>query len=56
MTNAHSFETEAKRRAKGRNLRPLLKLLPFLRPYGPKIAIALAALLVASAATLIVPV
>ena len=37
-------------------LRPLLKLLPYLRPYRGKAILALFALLVASAATLIIPI
>jgi ATP-binding cassette subfamily B protein len=56
MSNTHNFEDEAKRRPKGSNLRPLLKLLPFLKPYRSRIVLALIALLVAAAATLVVPV
>ena len=56
MSNAHSFEADAKRRAKSRNFRPLLNLLQFVRPYRSRVILALVALLVASAATLIVPV
>jgi ATP-binding cassette subfamily B protein len=56
MSNSQSFEAEAKRREKSRNLRPLMRLLPFLRPYRVRIVLALVALLVAAAATLIVPV
>jgi ATP-binding cassette subfamily B protein len=41
-------------RTRSRSLRPLGKLLPFLRPYRGRIAIALIALVVASAATLAV--
>ena len=37
-------------------LRPLLKLLPYLRPYRSKVILALFALLLASAATLIIPI
>src|SRR5512143_1190299 len=36
-------------------LTPLLQLAPFLRPYRPRIALALAALVVAAGATLTVP-
>jgi ATP-binding cassette subfamily B protein len=53
---SHNFEALAKRRAKSSNLRPLLTLLPFLRPYRGKVVLALVALMIASAATLIVPV
>ncbi len=38
-----------------RNLRPLLRLLPFLRPYRIQILLALVALLIASLSTLAVP-
>lgn len=56
MSSSHDFEDEAKRRARSRNLRPLLRLLPFVRPYRGRVVLALVALLVASAATLVVPV
>jgi ATP-binding cassette subfamily B protein len=56
MSSSHDFEEEAKRRARSRNLRPLLRLLPFVRPYRGRVVLALAALLVASAATLVVPI
>ena len=39
-----------------RKLRPLLKLLPYLRPYRSRVYLALFALLVASSATLIIPI
>jgi ATP-binding cassette subfamily B protein len=42
-------------RAKGRSLRPLRQILPFLYPYRFRIAFATAALIVSSAATLVVP-
>jgi ATP-binding cassette, subfamily B, bacterial len=42
-------------RAKGRSLQPLWRILPFLRPYRWRIAIALFALICSSAATLILP-
>jgi ATP-binding cassette subfamily B protein len=42
-------------RPKGRSLRPLRRLLPFLRPYRWRIAGALFALICSSAATLILP-
>ncbi len=42
-------------RPKSRSLAPLRGLLPFLRPYRGRIAIALVALLTSSAATLILP-
>ena len=50
------YRREAKSRPKTKNLRPLLRLLPFLLKYRARIAIALGGLLVASAATLIIPV
>jgi ATP-binding cassette subfamily B protein len=49
------YEEEARRRPKGRNLRPLLRLTPFLRPYGRQMLFALIALLAAAGATLAVP-
>jgi ATP-binding cassette subfamily B protein len=42
-------------RAKSRSLEPLRRLLPFLRPYRGRIALALLALMCSSAATLILP-
>ena len=53
---SNSYEDEARRRPKGRNLKPLVRLTPFLQRYRGRVAIAVVALLVASAATLIVPV
>jgi len=53
---ADNFEAEARRRPKGRNLRPLARLTPFLWRYRGRVAVALIALLVAAGATLIVPV
>ncbi len=50
------YEQEAKRRGKSNNLRPLRSLLPFLGSYRLQIAIALVSLLVASGATLIIPI
>jgi ATP-binding cassette, subfamily B, bacterial len=52
MTN--NFEHIA--RPKTKNLRPLLRLLPFLMQYRSRVVLALVALLVASTATLIIPV
>ncbi len=43
-------------RPKGRSLRPLLALVPFLRPYAGTLCLALGALLVASGAFLVLPV
>jgi ATP-binding cassette subfamily B protein len=43
-------------RPKGRSLKPLRELWPYLRPHGGKFALALLALLVASAAMLVLPV
>ena len=51
-----TFEQEARRRARGRDLRPLVRLLPFLWKYRGRMLVALLALLVAAAATLVVPV
>ena len=51
-----SFEHETRHRPKGRNLRPLARLVPFLWRYRGRMAVALVALLVAAAATLVVPV
>ncbi len=53
---ADNFEDEARRRPKGKNLRPLARLTPFLWRYRGRVAVALIALLVAAAATLIVPI
>ncbi len=50
-----SFEDEARRRPKSRNLRPLLRLTPFLARYKLQIILALVALLAAASATLVVP-
>ncbi len=50
------YEQEAKRRGKSRNLRPLARLMPFLSRYKPQVAMAFVALLVASVATLVIPV
>jgi ATP-binding cassette subfamily B protein len=49
------YEEEARRRPKSRNLRPLLRLTPFLRPYRRQMLFALLALLTAAAATLALP-
>ena len=48
--------TEPADRPKGRSIRPLRALLPFLRPYRTTLLLALAALLVAAAAMLALPV
>jgi ATP-binding cassette, subfamily B, bacterial len=53
---SNSYEDEARRRPKSRNLRPLLSLTPFLRPYRRQMLFALIALLAAAGATLAVPV
>jgi ATP-binding cassette subfamily B protein len=50
-----SFEDEARRRPKSRNLRPLLRLTPFLARYKVQMVLALVALLAAAGATLAVP-
>ncbi len=49
-------EEEARNRPKGRSLRPLAELLPYLRPYRGMLALAIAALLVASGLMLALPV
>src|SRR5688500_14652587 len=49
-------EARAEDRPKSKSLRPLRALVPFLRPYRHVIIAALAALLVASAAMLALPV
>ena len=48
-----SYEDEARRRPKGKNLRPLLRLTPFLGRYKGRVVLALIALLVAATATLL---
>src|SRR6202007_1762588 len=48
--------TEGADRPKARSLRPLAELVPFLRPYRVRLAVALFALLVAAAAMLALPV
>ncbi len=53
---SNSFEQEARRRPKGRSLRPIARLTPFLLRYRGRMAIALVALLLAAAATLVVPI
>ena len=53
---SNTYEDEARRRPKSRNLRPLLRLTPFLRPYRREMVLALIALLAAAGATLAVPV
>ena len=54
MTN--SYGLNSRRREKSKDLRPLRRLLPFLTAYRGRILAALLALLVASAATLTVPI
>jgi len=51
-----SPEEEARNRPKGRSLRPLLYLVPFLRPYRGMLVAAIAALLAASGLMLALPV
>ncbi len=50
------YEQEARRRGKSSNLRPLARLLPFLARYKAQAVAAIVALLVASLATLVVPI
>jgi ATP-binding cassette, subfamily B, bacterial len=54
MSNA--YEDEARRRPKGKSLRPLARLTPFLGRYRGRVILALIALIVAAAATLVVPI
>jgi ATP-binding cassette subfamily B protein len=53
---SNSYEDEARRRPRGRNLRPLLRLTPFLRRYKLQMVLALVSLLAAAGATLAVPI
>ncbi len=53
---SNNFEVQSKSRAKGKNLRPLVRLLPFILKYRSQMVIAIIALLVASVATLVVPI
>jgi ATP-binding cassette subfamily B protein len=50
-----SIEEQARRRPKGRDLRPLLRLMPYFRRYRGRVGLALVCLLAAAAATLAVP-
>ncbi len=52
---SNTYEEEARRRPKSRNLRPLLRLTPFLTQYRGRMVLALLALLTAAGATLAVP-
>jgi ATP-binding cassette subfamily B protein len=52
---AHA-EEDPRNRPKGKSLRPLLALAPFLRPYAGMLALALAALVIASGLMLSLPV
>ncbi|MGH6853802.1 MAG: ABC transporter transmembrane domain-containing protein [Aestuariivirga sp.] len=53
---SNQYEEEARRRPKGKSLRPLARLTPFLLRYRGQVILALIALIVAAAATLIVPI
>jgi len=53
---SNSYEAEARRRPKSRNLRPLASLLPYLFRYRGRVVLATIALLVAAGATLVVPI
>ncbi|HWD50067.1 MAG TPA: ABC transporter transmembrane domain-containing protein [Rhizomicrobium sp.] len=53
---AEQLQHVAAGRKKSRSLRPLRQILPFLKPYRWRIAIALLALIISSAATLTLPV
>ena len=50
-----SIEEQARRRPKGRDLRPLLRLMPYFRRYQGRVGLALVCLVAAAAATLAVP-
>ncbi len=52
---AEQVQYVAQSRAKGRSLRPLKALVPFLKPYSGRIVLAVLALLTSSAATLVLP-
>ena len=52
---SNTYEDEARRRPKSRNLKPLLRLTPYLTRYQGRMMLALLALLVAAGATLVVP-
>ncbi len=52
---SNTYEDEARRRPKSRNLKPLLRLTPFLTRYRGRMVLALLALLTAAGATLVVP-
>ncbi|MBC8037374.1 MAG: ATP-binding cassette domain-containing protein [Rhizobiales bacterium] len=53
---SNQYEDEARRRPKGKSLRPLARLAPFLLRYRGQVILALIALVVAAAATLVVPI
>jgi ATP-binding cassette, subfamily B, bacterial len=53
---SNNFEIQSRSRAKTKDLRPLVRLLPFILKYRLQMVIAIVALLVASAATLVVPI
>jgi ATP-binding cassette subfamily B protein len=53
---SNSYEDEARRRPRGKSLRPLLRLTPFLRRYKLQMVMAIVSLLAAAGATLAVPV
>jgi ATP-binding cassette subfamily B protein len=52
---SQDFYEQGARRPTSRNLRPLLRLVPFALRYKGRIAVALVALLVAATATLVIP-
>jgi ATP-binding cassette, subfamily B, bacterial len=52
---ASEIQRVAASRAKARSLRPLRRMLPFLRPYRWKIAMAAVALVISSSASLFIP-
>lgn len=53
---AQSFMTDGSDRPKGSSLRPLRALVPYIRPYKSTLFLAMAALLLASAAQLALPI
>lgn len=53
---ADNYDDEARRRPRGKDLRPLARLFPFVARYRVRVAIAFVALIVAATATLVIPV
>ena len=53
---SNQYEEEARRRPRGRSVRPLTRLLPYVAKYKGRAMMALVALLVAAVATLVIPI